>query len=233
MAVRSSSSAGTASTSTPLPKWEQALEKLNAYSLRERALLFLCVLAVIIGCWQFFLELPREQSREQMQQQRGTIASDLKKQQAQFEAISSVGGGEAPTRELVQLQNQISQLDESLASLAQGLVSVDQLPEILQEVLISTTELKLHRVRTLPVQELRLEGGSADSSAPSTGVYRHTVELEVSGDYFEVMNFLRRLEDLSWRFYWDQLDYEVTDYPRAEMRLRVYTLSAEEGLLGV
>lgn len=219
---------------------QEWMERLDAFSLRERVLLLLCVLAVLIGAWQLLIELPQEQRREQIQQQRDAVAADTKNQRAQLEALASIDSGESLTRELEQLRNQVAQLDESLASLSQGLVSADQLPEILQEVLVSTTELTIRRVRTLPVEELHLSSSAGDTGSrndeqgvPSTGVYRHSVELEMAGDYFEVLNFLQRLEGLRWRFYWDRLDYEVADYPMGEILLRVYTLSAEEGLLGV
>ena len=65
------------------------------------------------------------------------------------------------------------------------------------------------------------------------GVYEHVVEMRASGSYFQIIQFLTALEALSWRFYWQRLDYKVTEYPNAEIILRVYTLSSEEGLLGV
>lgn len=220
--------------------WQRWSDRVEAYSLRERTLLLLCVVAVLIGGWQWLFELPEEQRREQIEQQRTAVANDMTAQQAQLAALLSTETDQRPARELEQLQGTLAELDESLASLSQGLVSADQLPQILQEVLISTTELRLRRMRTLPVEELPLkraaeddDSGSAGQEATATGVYRHSVELEVSGDYFEVLGFLRRLEGLPWRFYWDRLDYEVADYPLGDIRLRVYTLSAEEGLLGV
>jgi len=59
------------------------------------------------------------------------------------------------------------------------------------------------------------------------------VELEVSAGYFQLLDLLQRLEALPWRFYWDRLEYRRSDYPRGHIRLRVHTLTAEEGLLGV
>ncbi len=227
-------------------RFEQGIERLEAYSLRERVLLLLCVLAILIGAWQLLFEIPREQRREQIEQQRETVANDIENQRAQLEALASVEDGGSPSGELKALEERVAELDQSLASLSQGLVSAEQLPEILQEVLVSTTELKLRRLRTLPVEELRLSAPAnetqandtagadeSETSPQATGVYRHSVELEVAGDYFEVLSFLQRLESLPWRFYWDRLEYDVSGYPLGEIRLRVYTLSAEEGLLGV
>ena len=49
----------------------------------------------------------------------------------------------------------------------------------------------------------------------------------------QVVQFLVALERLPWRFYWQDLNYSVDHYPNAEVILRVYTLSSEEGLFGV
>lgn len=76
----------------------------------------------------------------------------------------------------------------------------------------------------LPAQETKPQG---------SGVYKHGVVLHLRGDYFRVLNLIKSLENLSWKFYWESLDYKVVDYPDAEIELRVFTLSSEEGLLGV
>ncbi len=227
-------------------KLQKLSEKIDEYSLRERVLLLFCVLAVLIGIWQLALEMPQERQRTELQDRLAKIRSDQSAQTAQIAALTSAyanGGQRELLAERDALQLQLEALDLALSELSHGLVSAEQLPQILQDVLVSTTQLKLIRVKTLPVEELPLQRTSEQSSvtgAPetsetenSTGVYKHSVTLKVSGTYFELTEFLQTLEGLEWRFYWDRLDYTVTDYPRAEIEIRVYTLSAEEGLLGV
>ena len=41
------------------------------------------------------------------------------------------------------------------------------------------------------------------------------------------------LEALPWRFFWDSVSYEVEDYPRSLVRLRLHTLSLSEDWIGV
>jgi len=74
---------------------------------------------------------------------------------------------------------------------------------------------------------------SDNSERESVGVYKHSTSLKIKGGYFQVLEYVRRLENLTWRFYWDRMSYSVSTYPQAEIEIRVYTLSAEEGLLGV
>jgi MSHA biogenesis protein MshJ len=124
-------------------------------------------------------------------------------------------------------------LDRDLAALSQGLVGADMLPKILEDVLLTTSQLTLVQMRTLPVEALPLKGAAARDGESEAGVFKHTVALRVSGSYFQVVDFLNALETLPWRFYWERLDYSVDRYPRAGIEIRVYTLSAEEGLIGV
>jgi len=216
--------------------WRVWSEKFDAYSLRERLLLLLCLLALLVGIWQLAFALPQEKRREQMQGELASVKMDIEAQEAQRQAfISAAQGGQ--DSELERLEARLEKLNSQLANLSQGLVEAQQLPEILQQVLISTTEVRLRRLRTLPVRELqlqRLDTQAEEAEAErATGIFQHRVELEVSASYFQLLALLQRLEGLRWRFYWDALDYQRTDYPRGDIRLRVHTLTAEEGLLGV
>jgi MSHA biogenesis protein MshJ len=57
--------------------------------------------------------------------------------------------------------------------------------------------------------------------------------ITLQGDYFSTLNYLKSLETLPWRIHWDSIAYRVTEYPLAETRIQVYTLSFDEDLLGV
>lgn len=219
--------------------WQDLSAKFDTYSLRERLLVLFCLLALLTGIWQLAFALPQEKRREQLQGELAQVKTGIQAQEAQRQAFASaVQGGQ--DSELERLESRLDELNHQLANLSQGLVEARQLPEILQQVLISTTEVRLRRLRTLPVRELQLqplESGSetreATDNEQATGIFQHRVELEVSASYFQLLALLQQLEALPWRFYWDQLDYQRKDYPRGDIRLRVHTLTAEEGLLGV
>jgi MSHA biogenesis protein MshJ len=41
------------------------------------------------------------------------------------------------------------------------------------------------------------------------------------------------LEGLPWRIFWDSVSYEVLDYPKSIVRLKLHTLSLSEDWIGV
>ncbi|WP_075185703.1 hypothetical protein [Teredinibacter haidensis] len=65
------------------------------------------------------------------------------------------------------------------------------------------------------------------------GVYKHAVQITLEGGYFSVVNYLQKLESLPWKLYWDFIEYDVKQYPKATVTIEVYTLSTDKGLLGV
>jgi MSHA biogenesis protein MshJ len=87
--------------------------------------------------------------------------------------------------------------------------------------------LKLIKLETLPPKGFGSEGKEL------SWLYRHTLILTLQGDYFSTLNYLKALEALPWRIHWDHIDYNVKNYPIAETRIQIYTLSFEQDWLSV
>ncbi len=145
-------------------------------------------------------------------------------------------------REIVRLEKQLAKLEADLRQVSVGLISADELPEVLYDVLRSSSRVKFIGMTTHPAKSLPFPSSSQQNvekkqdeseEDDNVGVYQHSVTIEIEGTYFDVVDYLSRLEALSWRFYWELLDYQVSSYPNAKITLQVYTLSTEEGLLSV
>ena len=220
------------------PALSQLQQKIDSRILRERVLLFLTALAVVFLLWSLMFQNAIDARQSELSNQLDTVRTQRQALDAQIATISLAVANNPNTEKqhtIATLKAERAQLDADLANLSQGLVSATELPQILQDVLLQTGELKLVQMQTLPVQELQLAGVETNDGAEvnGAGVFKHEVVLKVSGNYFQVLTFLTSLESTRWRFYWEQLDYAVTEYPNADIELRVYTLSAEKGLLGV
>ena len=227
-------------------RWLELSKKVNGLTLRERGLVILTTIALTYLVWDFLVLGPILSSRESLQKEFAAVTQKntamLQEEKALLATLSL-----DPDRDLkLQVNNlevRIAQLDEELAEMAVGLIPVEQLPIILQEVLSSTSRLTLVRLQTLPVETIRLIGGESMSDITPVGyptsnndsgnVYKHRVKIELSGSYVELKSYLQKLESLSWRFYWDELKFDLQSYPMAKITIDVYTLSTDEGLFGV
>lgn len=218
------------------------LEKYKALSDREKALLLLSAVVVLYLLFSLLAFSPLDKRQEQLTQDRDQEqqkVSTLSVEMASYAQALTTDPDLAKKAQLRGLENQLQALDQSLVEASVGLVAADQLPKLLQEVLEGMNALQLQEMKTLPVEELLLSGEQVDDglidervNQDAVGVFKHGVEVVFSGKYFDVVAYLKVLEGLKWRFYWDVLDYEVTDYPAAQVRLRVYTLSTEVGAFG-
>jgi hypothetical protein len=64
-------------------------------------------------------------------------------------------------------------------------------------------------------------------------IYKHGVEIVVSGSYGDLMAYLTELEQLPQKMLWNSVKLTVEEYPRARMTITVYTLSLDRAWLTV
>lgn len=233
---------------------QKLMEQIDARVLRERVLIFLTLLAVVFLIWQLLVQSSIDNTSKSLEAERAKITKEQQDLETKITTLSVAMASDpaiAKRKEIDKLRVDISKVEGNLAGLAQGLISAEQLPKVLQDVLARTASIQLREVRTLPVTELQLApqavvgqtnnvGVQSASSAAATqtpvagtGVYKHSVIIRVAGSYLELLNLLREIEALEWKFYWESLDYSVKSYPNAEIDIEVFTLSSEEGLFGV
>lgn len=214
-------------------RWQLMLDRYNALSLRERALVLLAALGMVYLLWNTAVGKPLMDARKNLEQQKQALTQSIS-QMALEEAghLQAAAGDpeEVLRRERDHLKAQLQTLDAELAELSLGLVSAHQLASVLEQVLQRAENLQLRRLQTLPVEPLNL---STTGNGEQADVYKHSVLIAVKGSYFNVLDYLKTLESLGWRFYWEELRFQQEQYPDGVYELRVFTLSTDEGLLGV
>jgi MSHA biogenesis protein MshJ len=140
--------------------------------------------------------------------------------------------------ELAALTAEGEQLDQKLRALGSVLVRPEEMNGLLQGLLARQSGLRLVSLKTLPPEGL-LGGkeGAKDSEGKPVArlfdLYRHGVEIRIEGSYGDLQAWLGQLEKLPQKLLWERLDYRVVQYPRAEMRLVVYTLSSDKTWLAL
>jgi len=222
------------------PAITNLLEKIDSRVLRERVLIFLTLLAVIFLLWNFLVQARFDRERDALQAEATKVASEQQALQTQMSTMAMAMASDpaiAKTNIIQKLNTDIAAVEARLSGLSQGLISAEQLPKVLEDVLLRTSSVKLLQVRTLAATELQLVAADASSegkpASGGTGVYKHGVLIRVAGSYPQLIQLMTEIEALQWKFYWESLDYTVKQYPNAEIDIRVFTLSSEEGLLGV
>lgn len=114
-----------------------------------------------------------------------------------------------------------------LSNVVDSLVTPTGMAELLEQVLEKTHKLKLVALTSLPSEPITREDSDED-----IGYYIHPVKIELTGNYFDILEYLAELEQMKVKYYWRSFNYQVIEYPQAKLQLVVYSLGVKEEFIG-
>lgn len=214
-------------------------EKIDALSIRERAMVLLAIVAVLVFLWDSFLMNPldirQRQLQSQLQAERAQL-SGLNIQMRQAIAAQKIDPNAANRERLAELQSALSELEENVRDTATDLIEPARMPQVLRSVINQISGLTLRQLNGLGVSSLMEKtkpdaeaeesaGTQVDNSSSMANAYKHGMRMELRGDYLTTLEYLRRLQALEWNFFWDSLEFQIGEYPDADTTLTIYTLS--------
>ena len=237
-------------------QWEQAREKIAALSQREKVLVLLTGLILLPGIIDFFLVQPLRDSTTLYNQQILSVHSRMESYNAQQEELL-IEIKNDPAMELERriegASRALEATKEVLVNYTDTLISPQKMASMLESMLHESVELKLLSLENLPVaplfdkettaQKSKAEEQS-DDAQPLTeqsankqtkdvfGLYRHGIRITFQGNYMKSMDYLQKLEQLPWKFYWQSFAYQVEKHPKAIITLNIYTLSTSQWWIG-
>ncbi len=226
--------------------WRRQAGKIDAMPQRERALIFIAVIAVVsflanmlvidpLNARKTALAARMVQQQIEVQQLRATAQSLEKQLSAPDAAVFARRDG---------VRHQIGEIDASLKDMQHSLVRADSMQAVLQEVLARNPRLQLVSMNTLPVAPLVEKRDKAEKSAVAiqprdrtaateAGVFKHGVQIKLQGSYADMYEYLARLEKLPWRMFWARASLSAADYPNLTITVTIYTLSLDKAWLVV
>ena len=139
------------------------------------------------------------------------------------------------------------ELQKKINLLTQALVAPRQMVGLLEKVLTQDKQLKLISLINLPEEAMSIEGRKLASNRPASEggnlekltaneealIYRHIFEIELEATYDSALLYLKRLDSLPWQIFWQDLEYQSTQYPKGKLNIKIYTLSMSKEVLGV
>jgi len=208
------------------------VERIDDASLRERLLIFLAAVGVLLLLAQFTLFDPLEQaSRARREAIRG-YQQELAGLQKQLERVLAErdSGAEKRAREKVEaLRRELAELGRRLTEEQRAFTPPERMREVLERMLEPHPNVSLAELKTLAAQPLT--PGDPKSQRPEA--YRHGVEIVLRGRYPDLHAYLAALESLPSRVYWGRVELQAPDYPVHTLRATVYTISFDRAWLSV
>jgi MSHA biogenesis protein MshJ len=218
-------------------------ERFNALSVRERVMVFAAALVALLAMVYTLMIEP------ELIKQRRTATAILQKQSEMkaFEAqVTKLIGSRArdPDRaereRLAQLRSELGDLEVRIAAEERKFTAPAQMRAVIEGLLARSRGVALVEMKTLATTTIATASKPvpaikppAKPALPERLIYRHGLELTVSGAYLDLLAYVRDLERLPTQLYWGGLELDAAAYPKVSMKLTVYTLSLDRAWLSV
>lgn len=227
--------------------WQRYAERIDALNLRERILVFssaMLVLVALVHTLYIDTEVKKERRLTTAISLKQAEARSLQDQLTSMVHSRGLDPDRAPRERLEVVRRQLAAIESQIAAEERKFTAPEQMRKVIEELLAKSGAVQLQSMKSLPttsITEVRPQQvvkpaaqGSPQAASPAERlVYRHGIEITVTGSYLDLLGYLADLERLPTQIYWSSLDIDASRYPRHTMKLIVYTLSLDRAWLNV
>jgi len=226
-------------------RWRKLAERFAALKPRERALV---LVGVVVGTALVFDAValqPKEARGKMLQQQIVEARQKLKLTETLMQVKETVGDSLSVKRSYRDaLQVRLTEVNQSMAGLQQGMVPPERMARLLEDMLARTRGLQLISLRAQPPRRFEPGGtppapqGVATTAKPASKdsertIYQHSFEITLQGSYLDLHDYLAQVEKLPWQMFWNRMSVQTQQYPRLQVTITVQTLSLTKAWLVV
>jgi MSHA biogenesis protein MshJ len=122
------------------------------------------------------------------------------------------------------MRARLTDLEARIQKQMGGLLAPAQAIKVLERVLEQEQDLKLLKVNASSSPLGDNDALTDSGQLQDTGINRYRMQLQLEGSYLATLRYLRALENLPWKFFWEGVEYEVIEHPNARITLDLYTL---------
>ncbi|MEH6356174.1 MAG: MSHA biogenesis protein MshJ [Marinobacter sp.] len=224
----------------------------NKRPIRERALLTITALVLVFFTGWKLAIAPVAAGNEQLWSRQVSLSdtcASLPEQQARLTEQLASDPSQVLKNQLAARQQRLERLNNELAETTRRLMAPQAMVVLLRDMLAAQDQLELLGVNLLapvPVFDRQLDNagngagnnvgsraGDANGEVVEPLLFAHDAEIVLRGGYMDVLAYLETLEAMDSRLGWVLLEYDSSDYPNSQVRIRVRTLSIDRAWLGV
>ncbi len=206
-----------------IESWEMAQSLINVRTVRERVLLLVTGSALIAAIMHNLFMTSLNERIASTAEEKANLQQQY---QATHEELLSLQTGSAHnvnTLEKSKVQQQLEELlakkNESLLKFKNRIIPPTRIPYLLESMLRDLSNLKLVSLETI-------EKVPFNTDVEHSALYKHRVKITFTGEYQDMLRYLKRVEKLPFPIGWESLEYKITRFPQAQIVLIVYMLSS-------
>jgi len=222
-------------------QWEMYCEKVSQLQIREKYMLLGIGLFLILYLIVWFVISPLHveiaKSKKQIKQTHQSLAQAKTKIDMFSHALTQDYTLQL-RNELDQAKQDLKNIDQDLAQFSQGFIPPYKMAQVLKQLLAVNQSLQLksfglEAVKPVVIGKEKTEDKTSTSKNKNVAFYEHSMSLTIEGDYFSLLNYVKSLRKIKEKLFVSQFQYQVMEYPKAELKLVIATVSADEKFIAL
>lgn len=210
-------------------QWQTWEDKFISLTQREKVIIMVAAIFLSgFGLFKLLIE-PNLAEQAKIETQKRGIAGELQTTQYQVSEIENalaIDPNEKIKQEIRVIRQEIRKVESDLNQVMTEYVAPEQMASALTNLLMTSSDIRVVGMTVLPPEKVQ---DSSDDSLPN--YYRHLFEIDLEGDYFSLMDFVKKVSVVSSQFNVQNLNYKVQSYPTAVMTLTLITISDNEKVI--
>jgi len=233
-------------------QWQDGSAKFLKLTTREQYLILLTgLVAIFFIIFYLFIDI-KMASNDKANKKIAQLSSSnqsLKISALELQAALQRDPNEETRQKIAQYEARLAKTDSRLLTLTSDLMSPTQMRYALLDLLklekgVSLLSFELLGAQPLlskapattapePESKTQTTSPQIEDNATSVNLYRHGIKITLSGRYFELRDYLTQLEKLPWKFFWQDFNFRLTEYPNSEVQIEMYSLGTKKEFVGV
>lgn len=229
-------------------QWRESSENFLKLTIREQYLILLTGLVAIFFIIFYLFIDDKMVSNNHASKKIVQISSSnqsLKMSVLELQAALQRDPNEDTRNKITQYEAKLAKVDTKLLTLTSDLMSPIQMRYALLDLLKLEKGVSLLSFELLGAKPLLTKTTSNSSSSASVAstnsneksaslnLYRHGIKITLSGRYFDLRDYLTQLEKLPWKFFWQDFNFKLIEYPNSELEIEMYSLGTKKEFVGV
>lgn len=206
--------------------WKKLATRIDALSLRERAILFVSILAMCVAAADTFWLSPAQVVHQTIRQSSVEQGTDLLRLRDELKSLAQpVDASKTVRSDIASANAQLEAINQDIAVRVPTADSGPALEQVLVQFLKRQEGLILLGISTASTVPEGTATAASTAAAP-VGMVKRGLELRVAGPYSELVHYVRTLENTLPALRWGALHLKSEKQP-PELTLQVYVVGAQ------
>ena len=208
----------------------EVAEKYNVLVFRER-LSLLCLSGALVFfvwyvCWGFAIESAVDSAKTKREALLSLSESIMSKYELLGDTNTLDRNIAIIGKRMSSVKSKMTVIDDDLTRFNDETIAIGEIVLLLRDLLSANNELSLESLKVYPAELIKKK---ESSTGDFTNIFeKNVISISLKGNYSSVFDYLKEIESLKWNVFWQNVKYQVDQYPDATVTIHLYTLSIIE-----